>query len=204
MPFDGKPILGIVGGIGSGKSYVSRTFAALGCRVIDSDAAVHATYADPEVQATLRAWFGDAIFTGDVLDRRAVARRIFNNPAERDRLEALIHPRVHARRRAAMEACRGDASVRAFLWDTPLLFEVGLAAECDGVVFVDTPEATRQRRVQQTRGWDAGELARREANQLPLAEKRARATWVLPGDADDATLRAAAARVIDEAIASLA
>ena len=202
MPFDGKPILGIVGGIGSGKSHVSRMFASLGCRAIDSDAAAHAVYAEPHVQSTLRGWYGDAIFHGDVLDRRAVARRVFNDRAERERLEALIHPLVHAQRRAEMEACRGDASVRAFVWDTPLLLEVGLDAECDGVVFVETPDDVRQRRVQQSRGWDAGELARREANQFSLDRKRARATWILPGDADDATLRGAVARVIVDAIAS--
>lgn len=200
MAFDGKPILGIVGGIGSGKSFVSRAFAAQGCCVIDADAAAHAVYADPHVRATLRAWYGDAIFNGDLLDRRAVARRVFGSVAERERLEALIHPLVHAQRRAEMNARRGDATVRAFVWDTPLLIEVGLDAECDGIVFVDTPVEVRQRRVQQSRGWDAGELARREANQFPLNQKRARATWVLPGDADEATLKTAVARVIDEAL----
>src|SRR5436190_23359086 len=91
--FHEKPIIGITGGIGSGKSFVARLFGELGCVVIDSDAQVRAAYERPDVKATLRQWWGAEAFdaAGNV-SRPAIARRVFADPAERARLEGLVHP----------------------------------------------------------------------------------------------------------------
>lgn len=186
--FAGKPIIGIVGGIGSGKSHVARLFGELGCLVIDSDAQVRDAYRDPGVRATLRQWWGDGVFRLDgSIDRSAIAARVFSHPGERRRLEELIHPMVHAARERAMAAAADDPEVVAFVWDTPLLIETGLDRECDAVVFVDAPLEVRLARVAASRGWDAAELARRENSQHPLDTKREISDYLVRNTADAGT-----------------
>jgi dephospho-CoA kinase len=178
--YAGKPIIGIVGGIGSGKSYVARLFGELGCLVIDSDAQVRDAYLQPGVLDTIKGWWGEQVVYGDgTLNRSAVAERVFADPEEKARLEGLIHPLVHEARRRVMEAGAKDPQVVAFVWDTPLLLEAGLASQCDAVVFVDTPLEVRLERVRERSGWDRGELLRRENSQAPLDRKRELSDYVL-------------------------
>ncbi|CAN5502092.1 dephospho-CoA kinase [soil metagenome] len=171
--FQGKIIIGLAGGIGSGKSYIASLFAELGCAVIDSDAAVAELYRRPAVLQTLRGWWGDeAVSPAGQVDRKAIARRVFSDPAERRRLEAYLHPLVNDLR---VETMTRDLSqmpdLKAFIWDTPLLFESGLYQQCDALVFIETPIEIRAERVAK-RGWNAEELARRENLQWPLDKKR--------------------------------
>jgi dephospho-CoA kinase len=183
--FHGKPIIGIAGGIGSGKSFVARLFAGEGCVVIDSDQQVTDAYRDETVRRTLRDWWGDEVVRPDgEINRRFIGGKVFNDAAERARLEALIHPRVNAARERAMDAAAADPAVKAFVWDTPLLFETGLNRQCDVVVFVEVPQAERERRVRENRGWDAAELARREKSQWPLDRKRQISDYVIGNTAD--------------------
>src|SRR5262245_10503936 len=138
--FAGKPIIGIAGGIGSGKSLVAKLFGEMGCMVLSADEDVTAIYRDLKVQETLKQWWGDDVFNrSGELDRKAVAARIFADRTERKRLETLIHPLVAKRRQERMQAAANDAQVVAYVWDIPLLFEVELNKECDAVVFVDVP-----------------------------------------------------------------
>src|SRR5689334_16981746 len=97
--YSGIPIIGITGGIGSGKSFIARLFGELGCHVIDSDAQVRAAYQDPEIIETIRQWWGPQVVlpTGEV-DRKFVANIAFKDPAQRVRLEQLLHPWVNAAR----------------------------------------------------------------------------------------------------------
>jgi dephospho-CoA kinase len=188
--FAGKPIIGLAGGIGSGKSFVASLFAGEGCLVLDADASARAAYADPAVRAALRQWWGDAAFLPDGSpDRRAIAERVFSDPPERAKLEHLIHPRVAADRDRLMRLHADDPLVRAYVWDVPLLFETGLNKSCDAVVFVDAPLAERARRVARSRHWPPGELERRENSQYPLDKKRAMSHYVLGNTADAATAR---------------
>jgi dephospho-CoA kinase len=183
--FAGKPIIGIAGGIGSGKSFVASLFGLEGCLVLSADDQVRALYNDPEIKQTLRNWWGDGVFnTLGEIDRRAVARRIFNNPAEKTRLESLLHPRVQDLRDAAMEAAANNPQVLAFVWDIPLLFEVGHHTKCDAIVFVEAPLEQRVRRVRETRGWNEAELLARENLQLPLDNKRRMSNYILQNTAD--------------------
>jgi dephospho-CoA kinase len=201
-----KPIIGIAGGIGSGKSFVAQIFGEFGCLVISSDDQVREAYRDPTVVATLRRWWGDEVLTpaGEV-NKRVVAAKIFGQPAERERLEQLLHPMVNQARERAMEAAATDPNVRAFVWDTPLLFETGLNARCDAVVFVEAPQALRLARVAASRGWDAGELARRENSQMPLDTKRNLSQYVIENTADaDAVrgqVRAVLSRILERSVA---
>ena len=172
--YAGRPIIGIVGGVGSGKSYVAGLFGELGCLVVDSDAQVREAYRDPRVGEAIRGWWGGGVFHADgTINRSAVAAKVFADLAEKRRLEGLLHPMIAAARERAMAAAAAsDRQVLAFVWDAPLLFEAGLSAQCDAVVFVDAPLDVRLARVRATRGWDEAELLRRENSQMPLDTKR--------------------------------
>src|SRR5215213_5620798 len=99
--YAGKPIIGPVGDNGSGKSFVARIFAELGCLVVDSDAQVSQAYRDPGVIEAIRGWWGDQVLHPDgSVNRSAIAARVFADPAEKKRLENLLHPIVHAAREA--------------------------------------------------------------------------------------------------------
>jgi dephospho-CoA kinase len=183
--FSGKPIIGLAGGIGSGKSTVARMFGEMGCLVLSADDHVRNAYRDPAVKATLRAWWGDGVFnSAGELDRKALARIVFANPEAKLRLEGYIHPIVADMRRRAMEAAADDAQVLAYVWDIPLLFEVGADKECDAIVFVDAPLEQRLQRVKASRGWDESELLRREKLQRPLDNKREMSNYIVQNTVD--------------------
>ncbi len=188
--FAGKPIIGVAGGIGSGKSLAASIFGEMGCVVISSDELVRRAYGSPEVRETLRRWWGDEVIAaGGEIDRPAVGRRIFADIREKERLERLIHPIVARERERMMRAAASFPETLAFLWDSPLLFETALNEQCDAVVFIDAPEALRARRVRENRGWQVAELHRRENLQLPLDKKHQLSDYVIGNTADVEELR---------------
>ena len=175
--FQNKPIIGIVGGIGSGKTFVARLLGELGCVVIHSDEDVRRAYDDPAVREVIRTWWGQRVFRADgSVDRGQIGRIVFHDPGERKRLEGLLHPWVARQREKTM--LQNVDKALAFVWDSPLLFETGLDSACDAVIFVDAPLEIRLKRVA-GRGWDAAELARREKSQWPLDKKRLIADYVI-------------------------
>jgi dephospho-CoA kinase len=193
-----KPIIGLAGGIGSGKSTVAAMMARSGGYVIDADALAREALQRPDVRRQLVQWWGQEILDeqGEV-DRRRVADRVFDEAEARGRLERLIHPMVGAERQRLMEAAHADPGVRFIVQDVPLLFEVGLDGECDRTVFVDADEQTRLERVKRTRGWDRAELARREKNQWPLDRKRQAADAILENNGDPAQCMAQVRSLVD-------
>ena len=209
--YAGKPIIGLVGGIGSGKSFVAKLFAEAGCLVVDSDAQVRDAYRDPKVVETIWGWWGDEVLHKDgSVNRSAIAAKVFADPEQKRRLEGLIHPIVHAARERQMRAAADDLQVVAYAWDTPLLVEAGLSEQCDAIVFIDTPLEQRVARVRARSGWDRAELARREKSQTPLDTKRALANYVVSNTADAASdpsalagLREQVLRVLSQILAEL-
>ena len=200
--YAGKPIIGIAGGIGSGKSFVAQLFREMGCYVIDSDQLVREAYRDDAVKQTLRGWWGDAIFRADgEINKSEIARRIFADPDEKKRLERLLHPMANDRRDVLMNSVKNDAQVIAFAWDTPLLFETGLNRQCDAVVYVESPLDVRLDRVRQTRGWDRAELLRREKLQMPLDKKRELSDYVIRNTADAGDARSQVREVLSRILA---
>ena len=173
------PVIGLAGGIGAGKSTVAKSFERHGCFVIDSDARARAALDRPDVRDTLVRWWGDSILAPDGrADRSKIAAIVFADPEQRARLERLVHPIVREDRAAMIREALA-AGARAAIVDAPLLFEAGVDAECDCVVFVDAPHEQRLDRVRQTRAWDEAELNRREASQLPLDDKRRRSRHIV-------------------------
>jgi dephospho-CoA kinase len=175
-----KPVIGIAGGIGSGKSLVARQFESLGCAVIDADQLSHQVLTEPAVREELVKWWGPEILDASGnLDRKAIGRRVFNAPEELRRLENLVHPRVHALRAALRAKYDADPAVVAVVEDCPLLYEVGLDKQCDVVVFVAARPEVRLERVKSKRGWTEEDLKSREKNQEPLDIKAARADHIV-------------------------
>jgi dephospho-CoA kinase len=188
--FHNKLIIGITGGIGSGKSTVAGIFGELGCLVISSDQQVQQAYHDPAVISQIRKWWGDEVLQANGrLNKRKISDIIFVDPQQRKRLEELLHPRVARLRDNQMELARGDPQVKAIVWDTPLLFEAGLQKECDAVVFVDVPPEQRIERVTRNRGWDEAEFQRREKSQWPLDKKREISDYIVDNTADADNVR---------------
>lgn len=198
IPAIGIPVIGIVGGIGSGKSTVARVFASLGCVVSDSDTDAKGLLETPEVRGLLVGRWGEGVLSGEgAIDRVSVGRIVFGDPAEREWLESVIHPRLHAMRADRLaEAVRAGAA--GFVIDAPLLFEAGLEGDCDAVVFVECPREERLRRVMESRGWDADELERREKAQWPLDEKRRRSDYSVINAGDRASMEAGVREVFDQ------
>jgi len=172
-------VIGLAGGVASGKSTVAAAFAAHGLVHIDADACARALSNDADVLAQVRAQLGEAFVSDGQLDRAALADRVFSDPTAKAALEAILHPRVRARILADMEQAR-DAG-RSSLLDVPLLFEAGLWELCDRVVFVEASGAARRERAR-ARGWADDELDRREQSQLPLHEKRERSDHIVCND----------------------
>ena len=181
------PVIGLSGGIGSGKSFVGQIFAELNCVVISSDELVREAYDRPAVQIVLREWWGESVFRTDgTVNRREVAERVFQDSLARERLERLLHPLVDEIRLTRMNAALTDPrqTPKAFVWDSPLLFETGLDRLCDVLIFVDAPLAVRLQRVAKTRGWSESELIRRENSQIGLDKKREMSNYSLVNTAD--------------------
>jgi dephospho-CoA kinase len=185
------PVIGLVGGIGSGKSTVAKMLGDEGCMVCDSDALAREALTDPAVTAQLHAWWGDA-----AADRTQLAHLVFQDSAKRNQLESVIHPWIERRRRQIF--AQPPQGTVALVIDAPLLLEAGLDKQCDAILFVDTPLEQRQSRVLSTRGWAPEEHSRREAHQWPLDRKRISAHHVLRNDGSSDALRAQVRQVLSK------
>lgn len=197
------PIIGLIGGIGSGKSTVARMLADLGCLVADSDALSHQALEDERIREQIRQKWGAEVFApgaGSPINRTALAEKVFTDPSARKYLESLVHPWIEQQR--AQLFARPPEGTAALVIDAPLLLEAGLGPQCDAIIFVDSPEKIRQKRVASTRGWDPAELSRREAAQLPLDQKRLSAHHVLRNDGSSDALQAQVRQVLSEVCAA--
>ena len=174
-------VVGLTGGIASGKSTVASFFEELGARRIDADRLAREALARGTpgwAQAVAR--FGRGILLPDgEIDRKGLAARVFADAAERRALEAIVHPAVResVRRRLA-EIGREEPSALVVL-EVPLLFETGMDRGCDARVVVFVPEALQIERLMARDGIDREEALRRIRAQMPLSEKCARADWVI-------------------------
>lgn len=189
-------VLGLLGGVASGKSTVAKLLAQRGLTVLDADQEARRAVDVPAVRTALAARFGHDLFdAAGHLDRARLAQRAFADPEATAALNAIVHPEVRRRLLAALD----EAGDRPVVLDVPLLLESEpLAARVDHWVFVDADPSTRDARAA-TRRWDAGERARREAHQADLGRKRSRAGHVLENEGSIEDL----GRQVDALLASL-
>lgn len=175
-------VIGITGGVASGKSLVAGQLAQLGAEVLDGDRCGHEVLEQPEVRDALRARWGEAVFNAEGrVNRSAVAQIAFapppSGPPELQFLENLTHPRIKDMLWRQIEQMRCKNRPAAVL-DAPVMFKAGWDALCDKILFVEVPREQRLARARQ-RGWTEQEFTRREAAQESLDMKRSRADVVI-------------------------
>jgi len=195
-------IVGLTGGIGSGKSTAERLCQQWGIPVADADRWAHEVLRDDhDVQQALEAYFqahyGLPIRTpAGALDRAAIAAKVFHDDAALAALEALVHPRVKARAEVWIAAQRA-ARVPLAVLVVPLLFESGMERQVDCVVALAVPPAERVRRLHAGRGWAEADIRARMRRQYGEDERRRRAEYVVPNTGTEDELAAALRRVFE-------
>ena len=167
-----KPIIGILGGVGSGKSAVAAEFAKLGCKIIDADKIVHELLDERGVREKVIALFGTKVIgPQDFIDRGKVAEIVFNDPEKLAELNKILHPLVLERTEELIRQYRQDNRVKAIVLDMPLLVEVGWDKRCDRLIFVDCNEKIRENRAK-NKGFEKNHIKIREKFQISLDKKK--------------------------------
>ena len=192
-------IVGLTGSIGMGKSTVAAMFAKLGAATWNADDAVHRLYAKSGAAVSpMREAFPDAVVNGSV-DRDRLGALVLNDREALRKLEAIVHPLVAADRIGFIEAAKAAGAAVA-LMDIPLLFETGQEKSFDAIVVVSASEDAQRARVLARPGMTAEKLDAILKRQLPDAEKRARADYVIPTDVSLAETEAAVKTVYDQIV----
>ena len=173
-----KYVIGLTGGIACGKSNLSRALKENGVPVIDADEISRAlTAKGGAALPAIRERFGDGVFDGDELNRRALSDIVFSDPAQRDALNAILHPMVLSEIHHQMDETDGPV-----VMDVPLLYEVGMDSWCQEIWCAYVPQKEQVRRVRKRGVITYKEALRRIHSQMPVMEKRKRADHVIRTD----------------------
>ena len=183
-------VIGLAGGIGSGKSLLASMLGELGARVLNADEINHEVLRRKDIVERIAArWGDDMLDESGRLNRSKLAAKVFQDESEVRELERILHPEVCSRiRRSIAEESESD-KIRAVVIDAPLLFEAGLAELCDRIIFIESPEEARRERVTRERGWDSEELSRRERHQMSSSDKKERADIIISNSGSKEDLR---------------
>lgn len=177
-------VMGITGGIASGKSQVTRILESLGAVVIRADKIGHEVLDVPEIRNLVIRQFGNSVFSQETqsIDRRRVAELVFGDSpqavARRRMLEAITHGPIRAQISQQLHGSLREGIAPAIVLDIPLLLESRWDRLCDAVWFIDSQEELRLQRALE-RGWTEAHFRAREASQWPLATKRLKSTCVI-------------------------
>lgn len=176
------PVVGILGGIGSGKSSIIRAVTGLKLQIIDADRIGHELLQDQDIRSEIRSAFGSEVFSGpQTVDRTQLARRVFGESPQHEealqQLNRILHPEIRREIRSQILSASGDSD--AVVLDAALLLEGGWDTTCDWLIYIDTPLVIRQQRVRDHRGWSDSELARRESRQWSTDLKKQRADFIV-------------------------
>lgn len=167
-----KKIIGIVGGIASGKSSVTREFEKLGCAVIDADQIAHQFLSHQKVIDRIEKAFGNSILDEDGrIIRHKLARIVFANKEKTDLINSIIHPLVDRKCKELIDEYNGSEKVKAIILDVPLLAEVGWHRRCDAIIFVDCDEKIRHERAMKRNNASLECIKNREKLQISLDKK---------------------------------
>ena len=183
-----KPIIGIIGGIGSGKSTVAAEFAKLGCKVIDADKIAHELLDEPAVKAKVVGLFGRTILDSEgKIDREKLAEVVFADPQKLSLLNEIIHPLVLQRAEELIKQYDRQNQVKAIVLDMPLLVEVGWDKRCDKLIFVHCKQKLRLDRAKKL-GFDKNQVKIRENFQISLDNKANLADNTIENNSDFSVL----------------
>lgn len=191
-------VIGVTGGIATGKSLVTQLLQAKGATVFSADEAARAVLSphSPLLEAIARAFGGDMLLPDGSLDRARLGQRIFQDAQARAQLNSLLHPPILRLLRAQIESARRDLSSGAVIAvEVPLLYETNLQRWFDRVVVVSAPEALQIARLCAREGIDSEEARQRLKSQWPLTAKVARADYVITNDGSLADLAMAVDRL---------
>lgn len=164
--------IGLIGGIGSGKSRVAEALAQRGAVVITADTLGHEALRQPAIRQALVSRWGNAILTDGEIDRKKLAAIVFANEEDRRFLESCSFPWIEQQIRERIQAAQADPKVPMVVLDAAIMLETGWGKECDRILFVDAPRELRLARLKEQRGWTEADLAAREQAQMPLDQKR--------------------------------
>ena len=184
-----KPVIGILGGIGSGKSAVAAEFAKLGCEVIDADKIAHELLDQPDVRQQIVGLFGEGILdSAEKIDRKKLADIVFADAQRLASLNNIIHPLVLKRAEELIDLYKHRAGVKAIVLDMPLLVEVGWDKRCDKLIFVDCQRQIRVDRVKKMGVFDENQIKIRENFQISLDKKARLADNIVDNNSDFSAL----------------
>ena len=180
-----KKIIGILGGICSGKSTVAAQFAKLGCAVIDADSIAHEMLEEKAVKEKIINLFGSSILNREgKIDRKRVADIAFTDTSKLNRLNSIIHPAVLQRIERLIKEIDRLPEVKAIVLDMPLLLEVGWEKRCDSLIFIDCCAEKRLERAPQIGLFNENQLKIRENFQISLDKKAAIAENTIDNNKD--------------------
>jgi dephospho-CoA kinase len=175
-----KPVVGLIGGIGSGKSTVAEELKRHGARIISGDAVGHEALQQPDIRRQIvERWGSEVLDESGKVNRRKIAQIVFKDPAELRALEGMVFPWIEKRFAEEIRAAQSAAECKLVVLDAAIMLEVGWSHVCDRIVYVHADRETRLERVAAQRGWTAAEVAERERAQLSLSEKASRADDVI-------------------------
>jgi len=167
-----KPIIGILGGIASGKTAVAREFGKLGCAVIDADRIAHELLDEPSVKQSIIKEFGDGILDpAGRISRKKLADIAFADKDKISVLNNILHPPVLRQIEVLIERFNGQTNIKAIVLDMPLLMEIGWHKRCDRLIFVDCDPDLRAKRAKKMCLCSENQLKIRENFQISLDSK---------------------------------
>ncbi len=197
-----KPIIGIVGGVGSGKSAVAGEFAKLGCSVIDADKIAHELLNKLVVKEEIVGVFGAVLDSTGKIDRKKLADIVFADAQKLSLLNRIIHPLVLERAEELIRRYNRQRQVRAIVLDMPLLVEIGWDKRCERIVFVDCQKQKRMDRVKNSGIFDENQLKIRENFQISLDKKKRIADNVIDNNSEFSALFKQVANIFSQVISS--
>lgn len=198
-------LVGLTGGIATGKSTVTDAFRRLGCEIIDADVLAREVVApgEPALAEIAREFGPDVLQPDGALDRKRLGAIVFADAERRRRLEAITHPAIRARLMARLAALMERGFDGIAIFDAPVMIESGNYKTMDRLVVVLTDEPTQRARLTARDAIDEGEAARKIASQMPVADKARLADYVIDNSGDRAATEAQVRRVHAALLADL-
>ncbi|MBN2063168.1 MAG: dephospho-CoA kinase [Sedimentisphaerales bacterium] len=191
MTINSKPLIGLLGAPGSGKSTVAGCFARLGCGVINADKLNHAVLAREDIARRLADMFNsDILGDNGSIDRKKLSALVFSGEGKENlkKLEDVVHPEIFKLIESEIIRLGQEESVPAIILDIPLLLEVGLDKRCDHLIFVSVSDEIRGQRLSEKRGWDEKLVKNIEKSQILLDKKREISDYMLVNNSDTGEL----------------
>ncbi|MHC4722407.1 MAG: dephospho-CoA kinase [Planctomycetota bacterium] len=180
-----KTVIGILGGICSGKSTVAREFGRLGCGVVDADAIAHELLEDSDIKKQIKEAFGEGIFDdAGLVKREKLAEKAFEDEQAVAKINGIIHPQVLVRCAELIAEFNRRSDIKAVVLDIPLLAEAGWLKECDKLVFVECEAEIRAHRAAQKGHFSKKQLKKRENFQIFLDKKKKIADYIVDNNSN--------------------